>query len=192
MTDENMLYQPERASLRQALGRNWLWLLLRGLVAILFGVLALVWPGATLLTLVLFYGAYMLVDGVFALMAGVMGRVSMTPRWWLILVGLLGVVVGVGTFLWPAVTVLVLIFFMAAWAVAIGVLQIIGAIQLRKEIEGEWILVLNGLLSVLFGAVLFAAPGAGALALVWIIGVFAILFGASMTVFALRMRPHAA
>jgi uncharacterized membrane protein HdeD (DUF308 family) len=183
---------PSRApfALARVLCDNWWLFLLRGLAAIVVGVLAFIWPGVTLVTLVLFYGAFTLVDGVFALIAAVRGGAAMVPRWWLALVGLLGIVVGIGTFVWPGVTALVLVLFIAAWAIVTGVFQIIGAIQLRKEIDNEWLLILNGVASILFGVVLFAMPGPGALVLVWIFGIYAVVYGILMIGFAFRLRRH--
>ena len=160
------------ASLVHALGRNWWLVVLRGIAAIVFGVLAFVWPGLTLLTLVLFWGAFALVDGVLALVAAIRGGSPM-PRWWLAIVGLAGVVAGFLTFAWPGITALVLLIFIATWAIVLGIFEIVGAIRLRKEIEGEWLLILNGAISVLFGLVLLWRPDAGALAVVWIIGAYA-------------------
>jgi uncharacterized membrane protein HdeD (DUF308 family) len=180
----------EGALLLHSLGRNWWLVLLRGIAAILFGVLAFIWPGLTLFTLVIFWGAFALVDGVLALAAAVMGGNPM-PRWWLAIVGLAGVAVGILTFAWPGITALVLLIFIAAWAIVLGVFEIIGAIRLRKEMEGEWLLILNGALSVLFGLVLLWRPGVGALAVVWIIGAYAILLGVIYIVFALKLRKHA-
>jgi uncharacterized membrane protein HdeD (DUF308 family) len=172
-----------------ALARNWWLILLRGIAAIVFGLLTFVWPGITLLTLILFYGAFALVDGVLAIAAAVMGGAP-APRWWLAVIGLLGIAVGVLTFAWPGVTALVLLLFIAGWAIAIGVLQIAGAIRLRKEIDNEWLLILGGVLSVLFGLVLIVQPGVGALALLYVIGFYAILYGILFVMFALRLRTH--
>jgi len=172
-----------------ALVKNWWLMLLRGIAAIVFGILAFVWPVITLATLVLFYGAFALVDGIFAVIAAIRGGVP-TPRWWLAVVGICGIVAGLLTFLWPGLTALVLLFFIAGWAIAMGVFEIIGAIRLRKEIDNEWMLILSGAISVLFGIVLLARPGAGALAVVWLIGFYAILFGILNIAFALRLRKH--
>ena len=127
--------------------RNWWLEVLRGVAAIIFGILAFAWPGITLLTLVLFWGAFALVDGVLAIAAAVKGGNPM-PRWWLAIVGIAGIVAGVLTFLMPGLTALVLLTFIAVWAIVLGVMEIYGAIKLRKEIEGEWFLILNGALSV--------------------------------------------
>jgi uncharacterized membrane protein HdeD (DUF308 family) len=152
-------------------------------------VLAFVWPGATLLTLIIFYGAFALVDGVLAVIAAISGGAP-APRWWLAIVGIAGIVAGLLTFLWPGVTALVLLLFIAGWAIATGVMQIIGAIKLRKEIDNEWLLIAGGVLSVLFGLGVAVAPGAGALALILVIGAYAIVYGALLVGFALRLRKH--
>jgi uncharacterized membrane protein HdeD (DUF308 family) len=174
-----------------ALARNWWLLLLRGIAGIVFGVLALAWPGLTLLTLIILYGAYMLVTGAFEIGAAILGPGGAGPRWWLALIGLCGVIIGIGTFVWPGVTALVLLLFIAAWAIVTGVLEIVGAIKLRKEIDNEWALILSGVVSVLFGLAVAILPGAGALALVWAIGLFAIAIGVLSCVLAFRLRAHA-
>ncbi len=172
------------------LARNWWVILLRGILALIFGVLTFVWPGITLAVLVALYGAFALVDGVLAIVAAIRGGAP-APRWWLALVGVFGIAAGVLTVLWPQITAVVLLMFIAAWAIAMGVMQIVGAIKLRNEIEGEWLLIASGVLSVLFGVMLVAWPGAGALAMVLVIGAFAIMFGILMIGFSLRLRKHA-
>lgn len=181
--------QPMRPLLH-ALAKNWWLLLLRGIAAIIFGVLAFIWPGLTLLVLVILYGAYALVDGVLSLAAAVMGRGGPVPTWWLVIVGVLGIAVGILTFVWPGITALVLILFIGAWALVTGIFEIIGAIRLRKEIDDEWMLILSGALSVLFGLGVMILPGAGALALIWVIAIYAIIFGVLMIALALRLRKH--
>ena len=172
------------------LARNWWVLLLRGILSLIFGVLTFVWPGITLAVLVALYGAFALVDGVLSIVAAIRGGAP-APRWWLALVGVFGIAAGVLTVLWPQITAVVLLMFIAAWAIAMGVMQIVGAIKLRNEIEGEWLLIASGVLSVLFGVMLIAWPGAGALAMVLVIGAFAIMFGILMIGFSLRLRKHA-
>jgi len=173
-----------------ALARNWWLILLRGILAVIFGVLTFIWPGLTLFTLVIFYGAFALLDGIVALVASVTGGAP-APRWWLAVVGLVGIAAGVVTLMWPGITGLVLLYFIAGWAIAAGVFQIIGAIRLRKEIEGEWLLVASGILSVAFGLLVLAYPGAGALGLAFAIGGFAIVYGVMLIAFSLRLRKHA-
>ncbi len=171
------------------LAKNWWLLLLRGIAAIIFGLLAFTWPGLTLLTLILFYGAFALVDGVLAIIAAVAGGAP-GSRWWLAIVGLLGIAAGLLTFLMPGLTALVLLFFIAGWAIATGVFEIIGAIKLRKEIDNEWLLILGGIISVLFGVSMMLAPGAGALALVWVIGAYSVVMGVIFVALAFRLRKH--
>lgn len=174
------------------LSRNWWVFLLRGILAVIFGILAFIWPGTTLLTLIILFGAYALVDGIFAIIAGVAGY-GTTERWWAeVIEGVLGMVIGLMTLLWPGATALVVLYFIAAWAIVTGILEIAAAIQMRRYISGEWLLFLSGAVSVLFGVLLFIFPGAGALSLIAFIGAFAILFGILLIVLALRLRslPH--
>ena len=173
-----------------ALAKGWWLLLLRGIAAIVFGLLAFAWPGLTLVTLVLFYGAFALVDGVIALVAAFSGGAKPLPTWWLVIVGLLGIAAGIVTFVMPGITALLLIIFIGAWALVHGVFEIIGAIQLRKEIDNEWMLILSGVVSVLFGLIVLIAPGAGALGLIWVIAAYSIVFGISVVALALRLRNH--
>jgi uncharacterized membrane protein HdeD (DUF308 family) len=174
----------------EVLAQSWWLIFLRGLAGIAFGILAFVWPGLTLFTLVLFYGAYALLDGVFALISALVGKGKVVPRWWLIIVGLSGVAAGVVTFSWPGLTAVLLLYFIAAWSIVHGIFEMVGAIQLRKHIENEWWLILAGLLSVVFGVLVMAMPGAGALALVWYVGTYAIVFGVMLVALSLRLRQH--
>ncbi len=180
---------PDRPMLH-ALAQRWWLLLLRGIAAVVFGALAFIWPAITLVTLVLFYGAYALVDGVLSLAAAFSGGAKPVPTWWLVVVGLLGIAAGIVTFLWPGMTAIVLMLFIGAWALAHGIFEIIGAIQLRKEIDNEWMLILGGVLSVIFGAIVLFAPGAGALGLIWAIAAYSIVFGISFIALSLRLRKH--
>jgi uncharacterized membrane protein HdeD (DUF308 family) len=173
--------------LLEALGRNWWLVALRGLLAILFGLAAFVWPGLTLVVLVLLFGAYALADGVMALIAGWMHRRGRSG-WWMVFEGLFGIAIGVVTFLWPAVAALALLSFIAAWAVVTGIFEIAAAVRLRHVIDNEWALALGGLLSVAVGVAIFVWPQGSALALVWLIGAYAILFGILLLAFAFRLR----
>jgi uncharacterized membrane protein HdeD (DUF308 family) len=169
------------------LARNWWAIALRGVAAVVFGVLALLLPGTTLAALVLLFGAYAIVEGVFSLIAAVRGRTD-EPRWLLALQAIVSIAAGLVTFLWPGLTALVLLYVIAAWALVIGVLQIVAAVRLHSRIRGEGWLVLSGILSVIFGVLMMWAPGAGALALVLWIGSYAIVFGALLIVLAFRLR----
>jgi uncharacterized membrane protein HdeD (DUF308 family) len=180
------------AALLGHLARNWWLVLLRGIIAVAFGVLAFVWPGATLLSLILLWGAYAIADGAFSLWAAITGKVSeAASRWWLAVVGVIGIAAGIIAWAWPGPTALALLWLIAMWAIIIGAMQIWGAIRLRKEIEGEWLLGLAGSLSILLGIVLILQPVAGAVAVVWWIGAFAIMSGIAYIVLALRLRKHA-
>jgi uncharacterized membrane protein HdeD (DUF308 family) len=172
-----------------ALARNWWLILLRGICAILFGVLAFIWPGITLLTLALLYGIFALIEGALALAAAIMGGAP-APRWWLAVVGLLGIAVGILTIIMPGITAFILVLFVAAWAIISGIMQIVGAIRLRKEIDNEWMLVAVGVISVAFGVLVALQPMLGALSLVFVIGAYAIIYGIALVALAFRLRGH--
>lgn len=175
-------------NLAETLSRNWWVLLLRGIVALLFGVLTFMQPGISLASLVLLFGAYALADGILGAWTAISHRKDRENWWVLLLEGLLGIGVGALTLFNPGVTALMLLFYIAIWAIATGVLEIVTAIRLRKEIEGEWVLVLAGLASVAFGVLLMASPGSGALAVLWLIASYAILFGILFVVLAFKVR----
>jgi uncharacterized membrane protein HdeD (DUF308 family) len=183
-----MYTRDNRRGLRSFVTTRWWVVLLRGICAVVFGILAFVWPGLTLLTLVLLYGAYALVDGVLSIAWGVTGRAAPRPWWVMILVGLLGVAAGIVTFLYPGITAIVLLAIIAFAALVRGVLEIAAGIRLRKEIEGEFWLILGGVLSIVFGVFLLLRPGVGALAVVWLIGSYAIVFGIVAIMLAFRLR----
>jgi uncharacterized membrane protein HdeD (DUF308 family) len=171
------------------LARSWWALVLRGVVAVLFGIAAFAWPGITLASLILLYGAFALVGGIFTIAAALAGRTMEGQPWWALLIdGLLGIAVGIVAFAWPGITALALLYLIAFWAILTGVLEVIAAIRLRKEIEGEWLLAISGVLSVLFGLALIVRPVTGALAVIWLIGAYSIAFGALMIVLGFRMR----
>jgi uncharacterized membrane protein HdeD (DUF308 family) len=167
---------------------SWWALVLRGIAAIVFGVLAFVWPHITLAALILLFGAYALVDGVFSIIAGIKTHAD-NKRWWLLLLmGLLSVAAGIYAFVMPAITAFILLVLIAAWAIVGGVFEIAAAIQLRKHITGEWLLVLSGIISILFGAALLYNPVAGALAVVWIIGIYAVVDGILLLALGIKLR----
>ncbi len=168
--------------------RNWWLYAVRGVLAIVFGVMALIWPDQVKVALVLLFGAYALVDGIFTVIAGIASQPHF-ERWWAVLLeGVAGIGIGLLTFFWPNITGQVLIYFIAAWAIVTGIFEIVAAIELRQVITGEWALVLSGLLSILLGVLMFAFPGAGAVSVVWLIGIYAIFFGIALLIFAFRLR----
>jgi uncharacterized membrane protein HdeD (DUF308 family) len=174
------------------IARNWWLWLIRGIVAILFGVLALRWPGNTLVVIGLLFGAYALVDGILAILATIRA-VETHQRWWpLLFEGVVGILIAAITFWDVRITLLALYFTIAAWAFVTGVLEIVAAIHLRSHLTKEFWLIIGGIASILFGVLMIWYPLAGALALVWLIGAYAIVFGIVMIAFSLRLRGHSA
>jgi uncharacterized membrane protein HdeD (DUF308 family) len=170
------------------LARNWWTLAVRGALAILFGIITGIWPGLSLTALVLLFAAFAFAGGVLAILAGVRGY-RRGERWWaLVLEGILGVAVAVLTAFWPAITALALLMLIGAWAVVTGVFEIVAAVRLRREIQGEWLLGLAGAASIAFGVLLVLRPGAGALAVLWLIGAYAIVFGVLLVALGFRLR----
>jgi uncharacterized membrane protein HdeD (DUF308 family) len=170
------------------LTRNWWLLALRGLVAIIFGIMAFARPGITLLTLIYLFGWYALINGVLSLVIAAKAPKGESRIGSLILGGLLGILAGLLTFFMPGITAIGLLILIAVWAIVTGVMEVIAAIKLRKVITNEWFLILSGIVSILFGLVLFTRPGAGALALVWWFGAFALFFGILMMILAFKLR----
>jgi len=171
-------------------GQVWWMFVWRGAVALLFGVLALVWPGLTLLSLVVLFAAYALIGGGISLAGAVRSRKT-DDHWWLaLLLGLVSLGAGVIAILHPDLTALVLVLLMGANAIVTGILDIAVAIRLRKAIRGEWVLILAGLVSIVFGVLVFLFPAAGALALVWLISLYAIITGVLLLIAAWQARKH--
>jgi uncharacterized membrane protein HdeD (DUF308 family) len=178
--------------LLHSMAQHWWLTLLRGIAAVIFGILAIVWPGITALSLVLLWGIYAFADGIFSLGAGIMGRGGATTgqRWWLAITGVLGILAGLVAFFAPVLTGGILLIFIAIWAIAIGIMALVGAIQLRKEIEGEWLLILSGIIAIVFGVLMFMQPVAGALAVVWMIATFAIIFGIDLIWLSFKLKGY--
>ena len=187
--------ESERASrFARALTARWWMLVVRGVAAILFGVLAVVVPGSSLFALVTLWAAYAVADGALALKLAARRDRAGRSWGWLLFEGVVGTVTGVGALLWPGITALALLLVIAAWAVSTGIAKIAAAIWLRRQIGGEWLLAAGGGLSVAFGALLLLSPGPGALALAWLIGAHAIVLGALLAGLGLRLyrwRPSA-
>jgi uncharacterized membrane protein HdeD (DUF308 family) len=174
--------------LLETLKRHWWVPVIRGVAAIIFGILAFVYPGLTVAVLVIFFGAWILVDGVFRVIGAIGGRAT-DPEWgWHLVIGILGILIGFLTFHAPGITALALVIYIAAWALMIGATEIAVAIKLRREIKGEWFLILMGLLSIVFACMLLWNPIPGALALVWLIGAYAMAFGILGVIFGFRLR----
>jgi uncharacterized membrane protein HdeD (DUF308 family) len=170
------------------LARNWWVLALRGVVGILIGIGAFVSPGATLAALVLVFGAYVFVDGIFAVVAGIAMRRQLSLWWLVVLEGLAGIILGVLTFRSSDTTAFVLLSFIAAWSIITGVFEIATAVRIRRVIENEWLMILSGIVSIAFGILLILQPGAGALSIVWLIGFYALLFGILTLILSFRLR----
>ncbi len=171
-----------------SLTRNWWTFLLQGLFALIFGVLVLVSPSSALIALVYLFGAFAMVDGICTVAAGITFRSSM-PHWWVALLqGLLGILIGFSTLLWPQITWLVLLSFIAAWAILSGALEVALGIQVRKAIAGEWMMIAGGILSILLGALLVVFPVAGSFGLTLTIGIFAIVDGIRSIAFSARLQ----
>jgi uncharacterized membrane protein HdeD (DUF308 family) len=184
---EEGMTQPQ-AALPAETGHWWA-LAIRGGIAILFGLAALLRPGIALEALILLFGAYALVDGVFAIVGVFGGTRGGTPRWLLLIEGIAGILAGLIAFVLPGLTALLLLYLVAAWAIFTGIFEIATALRLRREIRGEWALIIGGALSVLFGVILVVvSPFAGLLSLIWLIGIYAIAFGILMLVTAFSVR----
>jgi uncharacterized membrane protein HdeD (DUF308 family) len=167
----------------RALTQHWWVVLLRGILAILFGVMAYAWPVVTLTILVWIWGAYALTDGIFEVIAGVRAKWGA-----LTVLGVLGILAGVVTFVWPGVTAITLVWIFAFWAIVAGVLQVSAAIRLRREIQGEWLWILSGVCTVLLGVLLLLYPGAGALTVTWLIASLAVAWGILLVILAFKLR----
>jgi uncharacterized membrane protein HdeD (DUF308 family) len=179
------------ATVREGLlAQRWWTFVLRGIAAIAFGVLTFIWPGVSILSLVLLFGAYAIVNGAFNLALAARGPAG-EDRWGsMVFEGAASIVAGVLTIIWPGISALVLLFLIAAWAIVTGVAQVVSAIRLRKHIRNEWLLGVMGVLSVVFGVLLMIFPGAGALAVVIWIGAYAVVIGALMIALGIKLRQR--
>ncbi|MBC6605915.1 HdeD family acid-resistance protein [Hymenobacter sp. BT188] len=171
---------------------NWWLVALRGLGAVVFGLLTFLLPGITLLVLITMFGVFCLFNGVLAIASGIRRRNTERHWWTLILEGFISMLAGLATLIWPGITSLALLYFVAFWSIATGILQVFTAIRLRKQLTGEWMLILGGLLSVAFGLLLVFAPVSGALVITWWIGAFAFVYGIILCILAFRLRKQQA
>ncbi len=171
----------------QALANRWWIFLIRGLAGVIFGILAIVYPGSALVALTILFGAYAFVDGIFALAAAFTGIGG--TRWWaLLLEGILGLVVAFYVWTQPAFSTVVLVYAVAFWAVITGIIEIVAGFQLRDVINNEWLYILAGVVSIIFGILVFRDVDAGAFAIAWTIGIYAILFGVMQLGLAFRLN----
>ena len=170
------------------LTRSWWLLVLRGLLAIFFGVAAFLWPGLTWLALILLFGVYALLDGAFAILSGVV-KFKYSPRWWVFLLeGVISVAAGVIALLQPGLAGFALILVIAAWAILTGILEIVAAIRLRREITNEWMLAFGGFVSIVFGILMLFQPATGGLVVTLMIGAYALIFGMLLVALGFRLR----
>ena len=170
------------------LARNWWLVVLRGILAILFGLTAFVWPDITWVVLVLMFGIYTLVDGLATVGTG-LSRTKDSPRWWAFLVeGLISIAAAVVVLIWPELTAFIMVLLIAGWAVLTGILEIIAAIRLRHEINNEWLLALGGSVSIALGFLLFLRPVAGGLAIIWTVAAYAVIFGVLLIALGFRLK----
>jgi uncharacterized membrane protein HdeD (DUF308 family) len=163
-------------------------LIIRGLVGVVIGILAVAWPGITMAVLVAIFALYALLDGITNLVLGVTSTSTHGRSWAHALMGIIGIAAGVVTFLRPGVTALALVLFIGAWAIVTGVFEIVAAIRLRRYIKGEWLLALSGIMSVVFGVLVFAFPAAGAVGIAWILGIYAAAAGLVLIALGLKLR----
>jgi len=172
----------------ETLKRHWWVPVIRGIFAIVFGIIAFVYPGLTIATLVLFFGAWVLIDGIFRIV-GAIGHRASDPDWgWQLVIGILGIVVGLLTFHAPQITALALVIYIAAWPLMIGASEIAIAVKMRREIKGEWFLIIMGLASIVFAVLLLWNPIAGAAAVIWLIAWYAVVIGILAIFFGFRLR----
>ena len=174
----------------ETLVRNWWLFTLRGVLAILFGLLALIFPGPTMLSLVILFSAYMLVDGIFGIISAVRAIRRKEDRWALLIFeGLIDIAVGILAFLWPGITVLAFVLLVGAWAIVTGALMTVVGFRLNVS-HGRWWLVLSAVLSLTFGTLLVITPLIGAIVLTWWIGAYALAFGVALVIFSFKLRSR--
>lgn len=172
----------------ETLKGGWWLIVLRGIAAVLFGILAFVWPGITAQVLVLLFGAYSLVNGIITLSLAIRAPKGTPGTGTLVLLGLIGIAAGIVTFFYPGITAISLLAVIASWAILTGIFEVVVAIKLRKQVSNEWVLIVSGVLSVVFGVLVIATPNAGALSIIWLIGIYAILFGIMMLTLAFKLK----
>jgi uncharacterized membrane protein HdeD (DUF308 family) len=171
--------------------QNWWAWLIRGIAAVIFGILAWLWPGLTWITIAIFFGAYALVDGVFAIVATVRSAERQQPWWPLLIEGIIGILIAAITFYDVRITIVALYLTIAVWAFLTGIFELVAAVQLRKIIANEIWLIIGGIASIAFGVLMLLYPIIAAIAIIYIIAAYAIVFGVIMIGFSFRLRAHA-
>ncbi|HTK08166.1 MAG TPA: HdeD family acid-resistance protein [Ktedonobacteraceae bacterium] len=171
--------------------RNWWMLALRGVLAIIFGLIVLFYPGIALLALIIVFAIYAIIDGIVAIVVAIRERESLSRWGWILAEGVLSIIAGILAFVYPGITALILLYIVAAWAILTGIMEIAAAIILREYISREWLLALAGILSIVFGILLFIRPGAGLLSLLWLLGIYSIIFGVVFLIHAFQLRAWA-
>jgi uncharacterized membrane protein HdeD (DUF308 family) len=175
----------------QVVRRNWWLLALRGVFAIIFGLIALFAPRIALLAFILVFAVYALVNGIIAVYTAIQERGSLSRWGWVLFEGILSIIAGIVAIVYPGLTALVLLYIVASWAIVTGILEIVAAFAIRGFASREWMLALAGILSIIFGIILFIRPGAGLLSILWLVGIYAIVYGILFIVRAFQLRAWA-
>jgi uncharacterized membrane protein HdeD (DUF308 family) len=168
--------------------KHWWQIAVRGFLALIFGILVLAWPGVSLLIFAIIFGAYVFVDGIFTLVAAVNYKAGAGRRTWLFIRGIVGIIVGLITFFWPAITALALVILIAAWALVTGVMELVFAFRATQDSAIRWMFAISGILSLILGILILARPIAGMLVIIWIIGAYAVLAGILLIILGFRLR----
>jgi uncharacterized membrane protein HdeD (DUF308 family) len=172
--------------------KHWWQVAARGLIALLFGIMLLAWPGVSLFIFAILFGAFAFVDGIFTLVAAVNYKAGAGQRTWLFVRGILGIIVGIITFFWPAITELALVLLIGAWALVAGIMELNFAFRAVRETGAKWLFAVSGILSIILGILLLVSPIAAIIAVIWIIGAYAVIVGIVLIVLGFRLRSSKA
>ena len=168
--------------------KHWWQILIRGLIALIFGILVLAWPGIAIAVFVIIFGAYVFVDGIFTLVAAINYKAGAGSRTWLFIRGIAGIIVGLVIFFFPVIAAAALVILVAAWALVTGVMELIFAFKANQDTAIRWMFAISGILSLILGLLMVAQPIIGALVIVWVIGIYAVLAGILLIILAFRLR----
>jgi uncharacterized membrane protein HdeD (DUF308 family) len=172
--------------------KHWWQVAVRGLIALIFGIMLLAWPGISLFIFAILFGAFAFVDGIFTLVAAVNYKAGAGRRAWLFVRGILGIIVGIITFFWPAITMLALVLLIGAWALIAGIMELNFAFRAVRETGAKWLFAVSGILSIILGILLLVSPIAAAIAVIWVIGAYAVIVGIVLIVLGFRLRSSKA